>query len=242
MSRFIIGLLIGLVAGGALVYFVFVGVPSSATKPGTPVQEPEASGIPPGTAQLVLRQEFLNEALVTIFNELKPPTFPIGSGFGGGSCDSSITILPNGSGVSTNVQFANNKLSAPLAFSGNYNSPIGCIPFSGWAQTNLELRFDRATQTVYAVLNVETVNLDGVSPVWSGLITPLVQSTINTQVNPIRLVDGKQLSTNLPVAASNGALNAGVSDVRAEIKDNALNLFVMYDFSGAPAANQEPAR
>jgi|SRR5688572_5991710 hypothetical protein len=238
MSRLIIGLLIGLVAGGLLVYFVFVGVPSAATRPGTSVQAPDAAGLPAGTAQLVLRQELLNEALGTIFSEIKPPTFPIGSG--GGSCESAITILPTGSGVTTNVQFANNKLSVPLAFTGNYGSPIGCIPFSGWAQANLELRFDRDTQTVYGVLNVETVNLDGVNPVWSGLITPLVQSTINTQVNPIRLVDGKQLALNLPVVASNGVLTAGVSDVRSEVKDNALNLSVIYDFSGAPANNAEP--
>ena len=241
MSRFIIGLLIGLVAGGALVYFVFVGVPSSATKPGAPVQSTEVSGVPAGTAQLVLRQELLNEALGTIFRDLKPPTFPIGSSVGG-SCESAITILPSGSGVTTNVQFANNKLSVPLAFTGNYGSPIGCIPFSGWAQTNLELRFDRETQTVYGVLNVETVNLDGVNPVWSGLITPLVQSTLNTQVNPIRLVDGKQLALNLPVAASNGTLTAGVDDVRAEIKDNALNLSVIYGFGSAPPANVEPPK
>jgi hypothetical protein len=188
-----------------------------------------------------LRQELFNEALGTIFGEIKPPTFQIGAGSGGG-CESAITILPNGSGVTTNVQFANNKLSVPLAFSGTYSSPIGCIPFSGWAQTNLELRFDRESQTVYCVLNVETVNLDGVSPVWNGLITPFVQSTINTQVNPIRLIDGKQLAINLPVAASNGQLTAAVSDVRAEVKDNALNLFVVYDFSGAAPANQEPAR
>lgn len=240
MSRLIVGLLIGLVAGGALVYFALVGVPRAATIPGAPVQAPDPSGPPAGTAHIVLRQDLMNEALGTIFRELKPPTFPIGSSVGG-SCESAITILPNGSGVATNVQFANNKLSVPLAFTGNYSTPIGCIPFSGWAQANLDLRFDRDTQTVYGVLNVETVNLDGVNPVWSGLITPLVQSTINTQVNPIRLVDGKQLALNLPVAASNGTLTAAVSDVRAEIKDNALNLSVIYDFGGAPpVTNGEP--
>jgi len=227
--------LVGLIAGGALVYFVFVGVPRSGTRPGTPISPPETAGNPPGTAQLVLRQELFNEALGTIFEKIKPPTFQIGSGFGGG-CESAITIQPSGSGVATNVQFANNKVSVPLAFTGTYSSPIGCIPFSGWAQTNLEMRFDKETQAVYGVLNVETVNLDGVSPVWNGLITPFVQSTINTQVNPIRLIDGKQLAINLPVAASNGQLTAGVNDVRAEVKDNSLVLYVVYGFSG----NQKP--
>jgi hypothetical protein len=238
MARLIIGLVIGIVVGGALVYFLFVGVPQSTTRPGTPIQSPDSTGNPPGTAQLVLRQELLNESLSTIFRELKPPTFRLGSGFGGG-CESTITILPNGSGVTTGVQFNENKLSVPLAFAGNYSSPIGCIPFSGWAQTNIELRFDRETQTVYAVLNVETVNLDGVNPLWNGLITPLVQSAINTQVNPIRIVDGRQLALNLPIVASGGGLTAGVNDVRAEIKDNALNLLVVYDLRAAPTTPQE---
>lgn len=231
MGRAVIGLLIGFIAGGALTYFLFVGTPHSNTRPGEVIKSPDSSGIPPGTAQVVLRQDLLNEALGTIFRELKPPTFPLGSG-GDASCASSITILPDGSGVQTGVQFQNNKLNAPLAFTGSYNSPLGCIPFSGWAQSNLELRFDRDSQSVFGIVNVETVNLDGVNPVWSGLITPIVQSTINTRVNPIRLVDGKQLAIDLPIVASNGDLEAGVNDVRAEVKENALNLFVIYGFKG----------
>src|SRR6185369_2996864 len=140
----------------------------------------------------------------------------------------------------TVVNLENNHLNVPLAFTGNYNSIVGCIPFSGSAQSNLELRFDPATQSVFGVVNVETVNLDGVNPVWNGLITPLVQSTINTRVNPIKLVDGRQLVVNMPIAASNGDLKAGANDVRAEVKDNALNLYVIYSFNGSPAQPAAP--
>jgi len=230
MGRLIIGIVIGLILGGALTYFLFVGVPHSSKGPGEIIRAPDAGGVPPGTAQVVIRQDLLNAALQTIFRDLKPPTFPLGSG-GDASCASSITILPQGSGTQTGVQFDNNRLNVPLAFSGSYSFG-GCYQFSGWAQSNLELRFDQNSQSVFGIVNVETVNLDGVNPIVSGLITPIVQSTINERVNPIKIVDGKQLAVDLPIAAAGGDLKAGVNDVRAEVKDNTLNLFVIYSFNG----------
>jgi hypothetical protein len=237
MGRLIIGALVGMLIGGAIIYFALVGAPHSSKRPGELVKPPDAAGVPPGTAQVVIRQDLLNAALQTIFRDLKPPTFPLGSG-GDASCASSITILPQGSGVQTGVQFDNNRMNVPLAFSGSYSFG-GCYQFSGWAQSNMELRFDQNTQSVYGIVNVETVSLDGVNPIISGLITPVVQSTINERVNPIKVVDGKQLAIDLPVAASGGDLKAAVKDVRAEVKDNALNLFVIYAFNGGqpqPAA------
>jgi len=244
MGKFIAGLLIGIIGGGALIYSLFIGVPRSAQVPGTPVKPPDASGVPAGTAQLVVRQELVNEALSTIFHQMNPPTFSLGPNLqaaemqNGSACSGKITSLPEGSGVQTSVRFENNKLTAPLAFTGTYNSPVGCLPFSGWAQSNLELRFDRESQSVFGQLNVETVNLDGVNPIFIGLITPIIQTTLNNRVNPIRMVDGRQLAVDLPVAASNGELKAGVDDVRAEVKDNMLNLFVIYDFNGGKSTTQ----
>jgi hypothetical protein len=61
---------------------------------------------------------------------------------------------------------------------------------------------------------------------------------LNTQVNPIRLLEGRQLAVNLPIAASQGNLNAAIQDVRAEVKEDALNIDVIYDFAGAsPSAS-----
>lgn len=240
MGRLIIGIVIGLIVGGVATYFLFVGNPHSSKRPGEIVRQPDAAGVPPGTAQVVIRQDLLNTALQAIFHDLKPPTFPLGSG-GDASCQSSITILPQGSGVQTGVQFENNRLNVPLAFSGSYSFG-GCYQFSGWAQSNLELRFDQNTQSVFGVVNVETVNLDGVNPVVSGFVTPIVQSTINQRVNPIKIIDGKQLGVDLPIVASGGDLKAAVNDVRAEVKDNALNLFVIYGFNGGqPQPQASPA-
>ena len=239
MGRLVIGLLIGLVLGGALTFYFFVGVPRAAQPPGTPILPPDPNGVPGGTAQIVLRQQFLSEALGTIFREMNAPAFPLSDP--STDCEGRITIQQEGSGVQTGVSFDNDRISAPLAFTGSYASPFGCLRFSGWAQSNFEMRFDQQNQVVFGQLNVETVNLDGVNPVVSGLVTPLVQSTLNTRVNPIRILDGKQIAVDLPVAAANGNLQAQVTVVRAEVKDKALNLYVIYDFAGGPLTVPSPA-
>ena len=243
MGRFLGGLIVGILAGGALCYLLLVGTPHANQVPGAPIKPPDQQTTQSGTAQLVVHEELANEALNTIFHQLNPPTFPLRSFTQNAGlqneqqCPSRITLLPEGSGVQTSVRFENDKLVAPIAFTGSDNSLFGCLQFSGWAQSSLQLKFDHDSQTVYGQLNVETVNLDGVNPLFMGVITPIIQSTLNARVNPIKIVDGKQLAIDLPVAASNGDLKASVSDVRAEVKDNALTLYVIYNF-GSGASSQ----
>ena len=42
------------------------------------------------------------------------------------------------------------------------------------------------------------------------------------------------ISLDLPVASANGKLRVHAKDVRAEVKDDSLNLYVVYDFAGVP--------
>ena len=243
----IIGILVGAALGGVLTFYLFVGVPRAAIAPGAPIQPPDPSGNPPGTAQIILKQDFFNEVLNTIFRDMSAPSFPLtlaenrepGGGFApgyaalqNGGCDGRITLLPEGSGVRSVLKFENGRIVAPLAFKGSYNSMFGCFNFSGWTQANLEMRFDAAQQNVLGQLNIETVNLDGGAGMLGGIVTPLVQRTLNDRVNPIQILQGKQIALNLPIAATNGNMQANVKDVRSEIKDNALNLYVIYEFSG----------
>lgn len=231
MSRFgtfMIGSLVGLILGGVLVFYFFVGVPRSNQSPGSPIQPPDVAQ--PATAQIVLKQEFFNEALTAIFRDMNPPTFPLTTGTE--QCPGSLTLLPESGGIKTSVSFENNKIVAPLAFRGSYNSMLGCLNFSGWAQSNMELRYDGDMQTVYGQFNVETVNLEGVNPILSGIITPLVQSTLNQRVNPIQILQGKQLAFSLPIKASDANLMANLKEIRSEIKDNAVYLYVIYELNG----------
>ncbi len=252
---FLIGSIVGLIVGGVLTFYLFVGVPQAVNKPGAPIQPPDPNGSPATTAQIVLKQEFFNEVLKTIFRDMNAPSFPLtltenrelnNSGqveYAAlqGGCDGQITLLPEGSGVQSTLKFENGRIVAPLAFKGSYNSMFGCINFSGWTQANLELRFDAAQQNVVGQLNIETVNLDGGAGILGGIVTPLVQKTLNDRVNPIQILQGKQIALNLPIAATSGNMRATVKDVRSEIKENALNLFVIYEFSGTKTAeNSSP--
>jgi len=254
MSKFItflLGAILGLVIGGAAVFFTFGGAPRAAqTPPGAPILPPDPNGSPAGTASVVLNQQFFDQILGTIFRDMNAPAFPLNltgrndfdetprpqlASFAlqnGGGCEGKITLLQQGSNVTTGVRLENGKINAPLAFTGSTSVFGQCINFAGWAQANLALRFDEAQQTVFGQINVETVNLDNISPVISGFVTPIVQTTINSRVNPITILRGQQLALNLPITASGGTLKANVKDVRSEVKENAVNLFVTYDFAG----------
>jgi len=205
------------------------------------VRPPENGQNPPATVVIGLDQGFIDAVLATTFSGLGSPTFQIGQSSGSaefttaafqGGCANSLTLLPEGSGVKTGVQFRNGTVSAPLAFTGSYSGLGQCIQFKGWAQTNIKLYFDESKQTVYGNVEVEGVNLEGVNPIANTFVTVFVQGAINQRVNPLVLVSEKQLSLLIPVKASNGTVKAHAKDARAEILDGSLKLHLTYEFSG----------
>jgi hypothetical protein len=246
---FILGAILGLVIGGLAILYFFGGAPRAEKLPGEPIRPPEAEGTPAATATIALNQQFFDSILGTIFRDMNAPAFPLGSNQNSfqrenwqpsftafqqpeGGCDSKITLKPEGSGVTTGVRLENGKIYAPLAFNGSKYLLGNCMQFAGWAQANLNINFDETQQTVFGQIEVETVNLDGISPIVGGIVTPFVQSSLNQRVNPITILRGQQIALNLPIAAAAGTLNARVKDVRSDIKDNALNLYITYDFAG----------
>ena len=238
--RYVLILLLGILLGGGAAIF-FLGAPPAKAVPGQPVQPPDKGGVQPGTVTLQLDQSFVDAVLATTFSGLGTPTFHLGQNHDGsatfeqalfqGGCTNSITLLPEGSGQKTGVQFRNGTINAPLAFTGNYNLG-GCIQFKGWAQTSIKLQFDQEKQTVFGYVNVDGVNLEGVNPIANNFVTVFVQGAINEKVNPLVLVSEPQLSLMIPVKASNGAVKARAKDVRAEILDGSLKLYLTYEFSG----------
>jgi hypothetical protein len=64
------------------------------------------------------------------------------------------------------------------------------------------------------------------------MVTAFVQGAINQRVNPLVLVSEPQLSLMIPVKANNGAVKARAKDVRAEVLDGSLKLYLTYEFSG----------
>ena len=238
--KYVVMLVLGVLLGaGAAVYFLGIGPARSA--PGVAVRAPENGQNPPATVVIGLEQSFIDAVLATTFSGLGTPTFQLSqttptdqittAAFQGG-CTNSITLLPEGSGVKTGVQFHNGNVTAPLAFNGSYSLGGQCVQFKGWAQTNIKLYFDEPKQTVYGNVAVEGVNLEGVNPIANTFVTVFVQSAINQRVNPLVLVTEKQLGVAIPVKASNGSVKARAKDVRAEILEGALKLHLTYEFSG----------
>jgi hypothetical protein len=233
--RYVLILLLGILLGGGAAIF-FLGAPPAKAVPGQAVKPPEQGGSPPGTVVIALEQNFVDAVMAATFSGLGTPTFQLGQNrdlperfehvlFQGG-CTNEITLLPEGSGAKTGVQFHNGTIYAPMAFTGNYNLG-GCIQFKGWAQTSIKLQFDQEKQTVFGYVNVE-----GVNPIANNFVTVFVQGAINQKVNPLVLLGEQQLSLMIPVKASNGAVKARAKDVRADVLDGSLKLYLTYEFTG----------
>ncbi len=241
--RYVIILVLGLLLGAGAAIFL-LGAPRAKSTPGVAVQAPDPSGDPAATVIVSLTNTFADGVLGTLFKDLGPPSFQLAGtdskpevaamrrvAFQQG-CTNMITLAPEGSGVKTQVQLANGKISVPLAFSGSYNLLGNCMQFKGWAQTSIQLRFDQGSQTVYGQVNVEGVNLEGVNPMANNFVTVFVRNAIDQRVNPLELIRAPQLQLLIPVKASNGTVKAHVKDVRAEILDGSLKLHISYEFSG----------
>jgi hypothetical protein len=245
-------ILLGVLLGGVIVYFVFVGTPRARQTPGQPVRAPDAAGAPPGTAVVELDERFFNTLLGTIFQQVGQPTFRLASGapWGGdgvfhvraqeAGCQSQVVLTPEGSGVQTGVRLLNEQVLVPLAFTGSYNLLGQCVNFRGSAEANIAFRFDQSAQTLYGQLNVAGVSLEGMSPLLSGPVTAFVQNAINQRVNPLTLMRGEQISLAVPVQAAGGTLRAQAADIRSEIRDGKLRLHISYDFGGAKGAPPAP--
>jgi len=251
---FILGAVLGLIIGGSVIFYFLGGAPRASKLPGEPIQAPDPNGSPAGTASVVLNQQFFDTVLGTIFRDMNAPAFPLNlSGQNtnetdirptkiafqqNGDCSGRITLLPEGSGVKTGVRLENGKVNAPLAFQGSTTLFGSCFQFTGWAQSSLNLFYKEDEQSVFGRIEVETVNLDGVTPLASGIIARFVQASLNERVNPIVILRGQQIAISVPISATDGMLSAKVKDVRSDIKENALNLYITFDFAGTKS--QQP--
>jgi hypothetical protein len=239
--KYVVILLLGILLGGGAAFY-FLGMPPAKSAPGQAIKPPDQNGNQPGAIVISLEQSLIDSILATTFSGLGTPTFQLGQSRNGsesieqavfqGGCTNSITLLPEGSGVKTGVQFRNGSVYAPMAFTGSYNLAGSCMQFKGWAQNKIRLSFEQEKQTVYGYVDVEGVNLEGVNPIANNFVTVFVQGAINQKVNPLVLVSEPQLSLQIPVKASNGAVKARAKDVRAEVLDGSLKLYLTYEFTG----------
>lgn len=144
-------------------------------------------------------------------------------------CKESVRILREMNGVRTAVRFRDGKIYVPLAFSGNYAPPfVGCVEFAGWAETNIDLEFDRDGQRLVGRARVLNVNLNGTGGVGGTVIARLIQRSIDKKLNPIEIIRLDKLSFAFPVRS--GTLRMKALIARPELAAGSLNIHVTYEF------------
>lgn len=177
-----------------------------------------------------LDEAFFDALLDSIYQNFEPPQFQLSESDGTAKCSESVKILREMNGVRTAVRFREGKIYVPLAFSGNYNPPlIGCLEFAGWAETNIDLEFDRAGQRLIGRVRVLNVNLNGTGGVGGSVIARLLQSSIDKKLNPIEVIQLDKLSFAIPIQ-NTGNLVLKVVAVRHEIVRASVNVRVTIEF------------
>lgn len=207
--------------------------------------------LPPAEATVTLNEQFLNSLLDAVFTNLRAPSFPLSlSRTDAGSapaapaasnalapskrinqCSSQIILEREMSGVRTAVRFEKGRITAPLAFTGTYNTGLlGCLRFQGWADTVINLEFNRERQSLNALVDVVGIHLNGIPQLANGIVVQMVQNAIDQRINPIEILQAAQLTTRLPISASGGALRLRAKELRPEVVPGAIRLHIIYEF------------
>lgn len=199
---------------------------------------------------VTINEPFVNAFLDSIFTQLGTPKFPLTFSLGAerisrqassissaharlgqNGCESAVTLERERNGVKTAVRFENEKIVAPLAFSGSYGAGmLGCLRFQGWAETNVRLEFDPQKQTLNARTEVLNIQLTGLPSMANTAVLGLVQTAIDKRFNPIEVLRAEQLSAVVSIKPAGGSLRLRAREVRPEIIAGALRLHIFYDF------------
>jgi hypothetical protein len=209
--------------------------PRAAAQDGRPR---ESRAVPAGEVVVVLNEQLFNALVESLFALPQPPTFPLRQGEGSaekrpGECASEIQLAREVAGTRTAVQFRDGRFNAPVAFRGSYGAPlVGCIPFEGWAETQLNLAFDQQKQALAARVEVKRVNLRNVPALLSEGVTALVQKALDERVNPVEILRAEQVSAQLPLRRfqTGGSLRLRAREVRHEVAPGELRLRIVYEF------------
>ena len=203
---------------------------------------------------LQLNEQFFEALLDALFKNMSPPEFPLSSnspksqvpspktvlvsGFNENTnpksaCPDSIKLQREVDGVKTAVRFREGRVTAPIAFTGNYNPPlIGCVDFSGIAETTIDLEFDTQKQALIGRARVLGVNLSGTGGIGSAMLAKMVQGSIDKKINPIQILAMEKISFVVPIQNA-GSLKLKATGIRHEIANGTLNVRIAYEFQKA---------
>src|SRR5438270_8575402 len=160
------------------VLVVFLSVASGFAQEQTASRGRRVGASPAAEATVTVNEQFLNSFLTAIFDNLNEPAMPltIGGASSTAQCRSEIRLKRETGGVRTAVHFEEGRISGPLAFAGAYSSTlIGCIEFSGWADSEVKLEFDRTGRALLARFQLRDIHLNTPPAVLSGTQLNIVQ-------------------------------------------------------------------
>jgi hypothetical protein len=188
-------------------------------------------------------EQFFDSLLDAVFQHAPPPEFILtketsssstvvaGNSFAPApACNESVKLLRETNGKRTSVRFRDGRITAPIAFSGNYNPPlIGCIPFAGVAETIVDLEFDEASQRLLARARVSDVSLNGTGGIGGGIVAKMVQGSIDKKINPIEIIKTDKVSFELPLQSS-GSVRMRATGFAHQIVNGQLVIHIAYNF------------
>jgi hypothetical protein len=192
-----------------------------------------SGNVPAAEATVTVNEQFLNSFLTAIFDNLQEPAMPlsVGGAASGGQCASEIRLKREVQGVRTAVHFENGRITGPLAFAGAYYSTyLGCIEFSGWADSEVNLEFNSERRALVARFHLRDIRLNDVPAIANGPLLNMVQTAIDRRYNPVDLFTLEQLSTSVNIQPAKGALKLRAREIRTEITPSALTLHITYEF------------
>lgn len=169
--------------------------------------------------------------LILTKNSSASSTVAVGNSFASTpECNESVKLLRETNGKRTSVRFREGRITAPIAFSGNYSPPfIGCVPFAGVAETVVDLEFDEPNQRLLARARVTDVSLNGTGGIGGGIVARMVQGSIDRKINPIEIIKTDKVSFELPLQSS-GSVRMRATGFSHQIVNGQLVIHIAYNF------------
>ena len=216
-----------------LILIILLGSFTGALAQESTTRGRRTSNAPAAEATIAVNEQFLNSFLTAIFDNLQEPSMPLtlGGGAPSAECASEIRLKREVAGVRTAVHFENGRIVGPLAFAGAYSaSYLGCIEFSGWADSEVNLEFNSERRALVARFRLRDIHLNDVPALANGPLVTMVQTAIDRRYNPVDILTLEQLSTRVNIQPAKGALQLRAKEIRPEITPTGLTLHITYEF------------
>jgi hypothetical protein len=217
---------------GAIVLLLILAA-TALSQESTSTRERRAATGPAAEATVTINEQFMNAFLTAMFDNLNEPAMPltIGGAQSSANCASEIRLKRENAGTRTAVHFENGKIVGLLAFAGAYNqSLMGCIEFTGSANTDVNLEYDAKRRAVIARFYVREIHLNNAPALLDGPLLSMVQSAIDRRYNPVEVFTLDKLSTRVDIQPAGGALQLRAREVRTEVTPSGLTLHIFYEF------------